>query len=265
MTTVGESLKRERELREISVEEIARFTKILPVFINSLEADDFDKLPAGVFTRGFIRAYSQFVGINGEDMVNLYIQQTGSMENNISDEPVTDENSEEGSPVILFTSISVIIVIIVVVALYFSKGTVDEQVPVNEVITEELPAVIEVDKKLPTPVEEEVLSEVPEIVTEKLIMKIVLLEDSWMQVVADGENRLEGLIKSGEERVFNAKSSFRISAGNAGGVKILLNGTEMSSLGKAGEVVRNVMYSKDSLPGENKLSATEEVMEENAH
>jgi len=54
----GERLKRERELREVSLEEITTATRIGPHFLEALENEEWSKLPGGVFNRGFRRARS---------------------------------------------------------------------------------------------------------------------------------------------------------------------------------------------------------------
>lgn len=77
MASFGETLKRERELREISLRQIAEATKIAIRYLEALEANQFDVLPGGLFNKGFIRAYSRFIGIDGEAMVNTYLQEAG--------------------------------------------------------------------------------------------------------------------------------------------------------------------------------------------
>jgi len=69
----GEELRRERELREITLGEIARATKIDIRRLEALESNDFGVLPEGLYRRGFIRAYCQHIGVDPESMVNAYL------------------------------------------------------------------------------------------------------------------------------------------------------------------------------------------------
>jgi len=80
MASFGEELKRERELRDISLKEISEATKISIRFLEALEQNDFDILPGGIFNRGFIRAYARFIGIDGEEMVNAYLHEVSLRE-----------------------------------------------------------------------------------------------------------------------------------------------------------------------------------------
>jgi cytoskeletal protein RodZ len=73
MSTFGEELKRERELRDIRLREIAEATKINMRYLQALEGNDFEHLPGGVFNRGFVRAYAQYIGIDPDAMVNAYL------------------------------------------------------------------------------------------------------------------------------------------------------------------------------------------------
>ena len=73
MPSFGESLKRERELREITLREISEATKINLRYLESLEKNDFRHLPGGVFNKGFVRAYAEFIGVDAEGMVNAYL------------------------------------------------------------------------------------------------------------------------------------------------------------------------------------------------
>jgi cytoskeletal protein RodZ len=71
-TPFGEQLKREREMRGVSIEEIASATRISTRFLQALEKEQWDQLPGGVFNRGFIRAVAQFLGLDPDSMVAEY-------------------------------------------------------------------------------------------------------------------------------------------------------------------------------------------------
>jgi cytoskeletal protein RodZ len=80
MASFGEELKRERELRDISLKEISEATKISIRFLEALEQNNYDILPGGIFNRGFIRAYARFIGVDGEEMVNAYAHEMAQRE-----------------------------------------------------------------------------------------------------------------------------------------------------------------------------------------
>lgn len=75
MPSFGETLRRERELRQISLREISEATKINLRYLDSLERDDFRHLPGGVFNKGFVRAYAQYIGVDADGMVDAYLDE----------------------------------------------------------------------------------------------------------------------------------------------------------------------------------------------
>src|SRR3954463_5036198 len=72
LASFGEELRREREIRGISLKEIADATKISKRFLDAIERNDHKTLPAPVFTRGFVREYARYLGLNAEEIVGRY-------------------------------------------------------------------------------------------------------------------------------------------------------------------------------------------------
>jgi len=70
--SLGAYLRHERELRGMSVEEIARATRIPNASIERIESDRFDDLPGEVFVRGFLRSYAKALGISPDEIVAHY-------------------------------------------------------------------------------------------------------------------------------------------------------------------------------------------------
>jgi len=69
----GERLRREREMRGISLDDIAAATKIGTRLLRALEEEHFDSLPGGIFNKGYVRAYAKYVGINEEQALAEYL------------------------------------------------------------------------------------------------------------------------------------------------------------------------------------------------
>jgi len=72
MGAFGDRLRREREMRGITLDEITESTKISRRHLEALESDHFDQLPGGVFNKGFVRAYARFLGIDEDQAVADY-------------------------------------------------------------------------------------------------------------------------------------------------------------------------------------------------
>lgn len=76
----GDKLKRERERRHISLDQVASSTKIGTRYLQALEDEDVGRLPGGVFNRGFLRAYAKFLALPAADEAELVRDLTDACE-----------------------------------------------------------------------------------------------------------------------------------------------------------------------------------------
>jgi cytoskeleton protein RodZ len=68
MSSVGEALRRERLRRNLDLEAVSRELKISPRMLEAIEAEQFEKLPGGVFAKSFVRQYARLLGLDEEDL-----------------------------------------------------------------------------------------------------------------------------------------------------------------------------------------------------
>src|ERR1700746_3017458 len=73
MGSFGDRLKREREQRGITLDDISLSTKIGTRLLRALEEDKFEQLPGGIFNKGFVRAYARHLGIDEEQAISDYL------------------------------------------------------------------------------------------------------------------------------------------------------------------------------------------------
>ena len=76
MDSLGTYLRHEREVRQISLEEIAQTTRIPLRMLQRIEDDQLDELPGEVFARGFLKSYARSVGIDAEHVLSRYGQRS---------------------------------------------------------------------------------------------------------------------------------------------------------------------------------------------
>ena len=69
MTSIGDTLRRERQRRNIEISKIAGELKISARFLEAIEQDDLGKLPGGVFTKSFVRQYASYLGLDAGELV----------------------------------------------------------------------------------------------------------------------------------------------------------------------------------------------------
>jgi cytoskeleton protein RodZ len=75
-TPFGEHLKREREMRGVSLEEVSNATRISTRFLEAIENERWESLPGGVFNRGFIRSVARYLGLDEDSVVAEYSLET---------------------------------------------------------------------------------------------------------------------------------------------------------------------------------------------
>lgn len=74
MSSFGEHLRRQRQMRGVSLDEIVAITKISRRHLQALEDEQFEQLPGGIFNRSYVRGYAKCVGIDEEEAVAEYQQ-----------------------------------------------------------------------------------------------------------------------------------------------------------------------------------------------
>jgi cytoskeleton protein RodZ len=87
--SLGARLKREREQRKITLDEISLSTKIGTRFLIAIEEEHFDQLPGGIFNKGFVKAYARSIGVDEAEAVAEY---------ELASSPSLPENQPEASP-----------------------------------------------------------------------------------------------------------------------------------------------------------------------
>jgi cytoskeletal protein RodZ len=241
MASLGHELKRERELRGISLKEIASSTKINMKFLQALENDQLEILPGEFFIKGILSAYAKCLGLEKEYVLNKYYEDSFLKEQAVEKEEQKAKSSSSVFPKKLnFFSLVFISVLLFLIFLSFyfifqpqksSESSPEKQIAVP--LQEEEP--IPPPKELPN-IEE----------AKELDLEIAFLHDTWIQVYADGELVLDGLKKEGEQASIKASQELTVHLGNAGGISYTLNGKQGKALGRLGAVVKNIKINFDN-------------------
>ena len=95
MPTLGEELKRRREERGITLNDISEATRIGTRFLKAIETDNFSILPGGIYTRNFIRSFADHVGMGEDEAMALYHQQVTGQSPDSGSQPSTAKRSPQ--------------------------------------------------------------------------------------------------------------------------------------------------------------------------
>jgi transcriptional regulator with XRE-family HTH domain len=248
MASIGQELKRERELRGITLKEIADTTKINIRFLRALEEDRLDLLPEEFFTRGIIRTYAKYLGLDEQSILNTYLEGLQAQEKKEpSDEDKKIEVRERYkiSPnekkIPLLFILLVIVIISFIVVLYFIFRNDETPPPDNPKILSQPQNTPKKPITLPP-----IIQEKPEIKQEGLNIEIMVHQETWLEIFADQERVESGIKSPGQRFQYQALKEFMIHIGNAGGITYTINGEEGKELGGLGAVRRDIQISLDN-------------------
>lgn len=267
LASFGEELRREREIRGISLKEISDATKISKRFLEAIERNDHKTLPAPVFTRGFVREYAKYLGLNAEEMVNRYnyaaagddrIEKSAHLERLVAPPPPPIREKQWTSKGIppLYARIdrNVIITIVIVVlligvsywAVKHKRESAAQAAREASAVTVSKPVVHPAPPRPEPTVPATTSSVAPD--DSVLRLTIDMNADSWIVLKADGKTVWSDDMRRGQSKTFEAKDEFRfVTVGNAAGVTLTLNGVRIPPLGEEGQVLRDRIYDREFL------------------
>jgi transcriptional regulator with XRE-family HTH domain len=220
----GERLRREREMRGVSVEEISSATRISTRFLLALENEQWNQLPGGIFNRGFIRAVARYLGLDEEALVAEYALATNDRPSvAVWVEPPT-KPEHRARPWLL------LLLLLVAIG---AGGWYAWREYGAMILAWRQPAIAPPPKPAPPPVAPEAASAIESKAAEPdtLELKIEVSEPRSLKVLADGKQVFEGSVRPGRSRTFTAIKSFEVSADNSSGVLLYLNGQLMGAIG----------------------------------
>ncbi len=239
MSELGQKLKERREALGLTIEDVARETRIKPRFIEALEKGDYGLLPGDIFAKGFIRNYSSFLGLDPGEMLKLYAEERGGPALQETTLPRTEVPLER-PPARLFESLTrllpPLLMIILIVALGWFTYTryYPSLLPTPTSTTPPTPTLTPTETQVPTPTWTPTPTSTP--TPHLLTLTLVGIERSWLEVKVDGNTVFTGFLNPEETLTWSGMTIY-VKCGNAGGVKAVVNGEEIGVLGGLGEVL----------------------------
>lgn len=256
LASFGEELRREREIRGISLKEIADATKISKRFLDALERNDHRTLPAPVFTRGFVREYSRYVGLNAEEMVNRY-NFAAATDDRIEKPPQVDKYPQTPPrdispkpprkrgipPAYARVNRNLIATAFIAAALAAVAWWAVQHRRFAEDVAAE-PAVVGTSTATVPPT----LVPKPVVDDSTLHLAVEVVDTSWVELEADGKTVINATMEKGERRTFEASEAFRFrKIGNPPGLKLTLNGAAIPPFEDDGKTIRNRVFDRQEL------------------
>lgn len=254
---VGEILRRTRVHYEQSLEQIESILRIRASQLEALEQGDVSKLPGRVYAIGFVRSYSEYLGLDGDKMVHLFKEQSvGRKAKPDLSFPVPASESKVPNMMIIGSSLFGVVVLIGFMAFMMFPEKEKRMIPsVPEELTKsqlsEAPALVG-DVGAVNAVEGPAVQEdasatiVPDAPKNRIVMEIV--EPSWIEIRnAQGAAILRQVLKAGDVYLVPDEPGLVMATGNAGGILIKVDGKPLPKLGEAGAIRRKILLEPQAL------------------
>lgn len=218
---IGQSFKKARTAAGISIEKASKDTRIAKIYLTALEEEQFQKIPGDVVLKGFIKVYSEFLGMDPKPLL-------AELQNRIKKEATETAVQEGPAPgaavdMMLYLKFAALAlaVILTASAIVFSV--------MQAVKYTATPAAAPVrTAAVPVPVRPG---------AEKFRISIHLLGRTWIRVSVDQEEVFTGTAGPGKVLSWEASENVRMRIGNAAAVKVTSGADVLLAPGVPGDVI----------------------------
>ena len=269
--SIGPYLIKIREQLGFSLQDIASKTKISLPYLEHLEKENFPSLPNDVFVKGFLRSYAKVLGLEEQEVLERFqqwkrVHEVRSFPENEKEEAQTRgdswslieweriksffERENSGRQKILLNLLIGILVIMGGLVLVYKKKS--SELPINDFNS----SVVLVPPAATEPISIPPATSIPSTVTagglmegkekaaslkdQNLHLFVQAIDRSWISVVIDDGITKEYSLHPEDKVSLQAEKHFILNIGNAGGVKVTLNGKSVGPFGKKGEIVKGI-------------------------
>lgn len=241
-SSIGAALRAARLERGISLDRAEAETNIRLRYLAAVEDGCWDKLPGEVFIRGIIRTYGNYLGLEGQELVRQYRQETAGeapeagirevekVQLKLQLKDKRDIGSGTGRLELPWRQIAAGTALLVVLCggwLALPKVTALLQSGTQADVREQA-----------APVQQAAAETQARPVYDKLKLELHTGDKCWLEVTADGREIYAGMLQPGERRAFEAESIMVVKYGNVGVVQAHLNGEKLDMAGEQGVAVK---------------------------
>jgi cytoskeletal protein RodZ len=231
---LGERFRLAREERGISLSDVAEQIRIRSVYLAAIEEESWSSIGAAVYIRGFIRTYARFLGLDPEEAVAAF-----SRTQPAGQAPVHYASRENGagrsgprSPwSTLAIWVTAVVAVLLVAFVVYNELTLRRAASPAPLAVTSLPSAT--PAQTAAAVSTTPASSAAADAGHSLALR--LSAPSWLQVTVDGSVSMRGTFPAGTSRTFHGKNAL-VRVGNAGGVEVFVDGKDVGTLGKTGDV-----------------------------
>lgn len=249
----GQRLKRERELRGVSRNEVCTGTRISIRFLEALESEQWAILPGGIFNRGFVRAVARFLGLDEDDLLAEYDLATAEQDSSIEaplPSPLPQDPPRPRAGRLIWIGTACLAVLLGGGWLgwswqYNRYKTIRQAVSESDTARSPVSDAGQLQAIAPVASAENAAGTASAALAASaspsapdshgLKLKIEAGKETSVSVSADGSKVFEGSMIAGQSRTFTAQEAIDISAKDGGALLLELNGQTLAPLGPPGQ------------------------------
>ncbi|RKY29791.1 MAG: hypothetical protein DRP74_08215 [Candidatus Omnitrophota bacterium] len=262
MESAGSRLRKVRQEKGLSLEEVHRKTKIHLKILKAIEEDSLVSLNA-VYAKGFLKIYCKFLGVDPKEFISESKEKEEAgdskeaKESKIEPRRILKPQHPVGPTIkevkiklgfligrlplgLKLKKIALTLFIILIALILFRL--VNISLSKRQTLEEKKLSAAKVESK------EQGSSQIHKIApSEDIKLYIHAKEDCWIELRADGKLLFRRILKAGNSESWKAKERIEFSLGNAGVIDVEVNGKRMPALGRRGQVVKNIVITKEGL------------------
>jgi cytoskeletal protein RodZ len=221
----GEILKAKREELCLNIKEIAERLKIRADYLSAIEDDSYDKLPAPVYTMGYIRSYAAYLDVDAESVVQFY-REHSSQPHHSTIIPLAHFKKKSSRIVYLFVLLPVL------AAAFFARSYIVSGPPVKTPEDIERGAAVQTMTEQDTTRHDTVTVPQPP----EHSLRITATAPTWISIRFHDGKKERMTLQPGDSKSWQFTEEASLRIGNAGGIRINFDGKDMGSPGLSGEV-----------------------------
>jgi cytoskeleton protein RodZ len=250
MTSIGDRLRRQRLQNRISLETVSLETKIGVRLLEAIEAEQFEKLPGGVFRRSFVLQYAKALGLDPEEIAPELKQlnqfddaptmPTADMIRSVERRGISGFGlpAVTSGPGSTIGSLLAAIGVMMVCAFVYSWMQTPREV--RDAPRKEIAAAAPVAPAAvpPAKITAESRTQAADLNTDGAPVRVGLSagEKTWISISSDGKTVFANLLQAHDTKMIEASEKVRVLVGNAGGLEISLNGKPIGPIGPKGQI-----------------------------
>lgn len=232
----GRYLQTIRIERDIRLEQVAEATRIATSTLDAIEDEDFNRLPPDVFLRGFLRAYAKTVGADPDEAVRRYDSRLRLPQPSTAADQAP-QKTRAGLRGKLVAALMLLAGLVAATLVGYQHWSQDPQEGSTAPLAVNADSAAAQPPAAAAPPSSEAVKRPQIPAAPKYVLTVSAQEDSWIKVSIDQGTPSEHTLKAGGQIKLEGQNGFNLLIGNAGGIRLNLDGKPLQVPGKRGEVV----------------------------